>query len=334
MIELNSNTLTFDFPGVHVNAKFRMSFQRTLRIPDDNREYPLPAGLGKFPLFHVDDFAADVPTKWNDHGGVFMPLYQSEAMWINFDSETDYPFAVKIAGGKINAVTGKEWSNKLRKNPQDYAIVPRQPWLDGFAIRKGLIRQFVAMPLGEGFTAEAQISGKEEHGGLQIIAYPMKRDRYEAMMREKVHVARRRAAPEPSLCMMMELDSLEMGLSPGGLMHQEIYADHYGIDAWDTSNYSRCFVHLVNSQMFKRITGCRPPNDPISAEQYERNGIPWFDYWDTEAGSLDGSPILAELDSVAAKKIKKGMTVSEPRIDIEISDVIKINYDQVREGKF
>ena len=40
------------------------------------------------------------------------------------------------------------------------------------------IRQFVAMPLGEGFTAEEQITGKAEHGGLQIIVYPMKHEAY------------------------------------------------------------------------------------------------------------------------------------------------------------
>ena len=58
-------------------------------------------------------------------------------------------------------------------------MVPGQPWLDGFCVEKGLIRQFVAMPLGEGFTAEEQLTGEAEHGGLQIAVYPMKRSIYE-----------------------------------------------------------------------------------------------------------------------------------------------------------
>jgi hypothetical protein len=49
-------------------------------------------------------------------------------------------------------------------------VVPEQPWLDGYCVEKGIIRQFVAMPLGAGYTAEEQISGKAEHGGLQIMA--------------------------------------------------------------------------------------------------------------------------------------------------------------------
>ena len=44
-----------------------------------------------------------------------------------------------------------------------------------------MIRQFVAMPQGQGFTAEEQITGTAEHGGLQIIVYPMKREYYEEL---------------------------------------------------------------------------------------------------------------------------------------------------------
>ena len=47
MIELRENELVFAFPEVHERAVFRIDFQRTLRIPDDGHEYPLPAGLGR-----------------------------------------------------------------------------------------------------------------------------------------------------------------------------------------------------------------------------------------------------------------------------------------------
>ena len=73
--------------------------------------------------------------------------------------------AVKVAAGKINAVTGEGWENELSSRPQDYVVIPEQPWLDGFSVMEGMIRQFVAMPLGEGFTAEEQLTGEAEHGG-------------------------------------------------------------------------------------------------------------------------------------------------------------------------
>ena len=145
MIELTRDSLVFRFPDVHNDAVLRIGFQRTLRIPDDDGKYPLPPGLGLFPLRHVDDFPNSVSELWTQHGGVMLPMYQSEALWINFSG--DYPFAIKVAAGKINAVTGEDWTDGLHRDPQDYMVAPDQPWLDGFCVAKGLIRQFVAIPL-------------------------------------------------------------------------------------------------------------------------------------------------------------------------------------------
>ena len=63
MIQLQRDALHFDYPGVHPLAKLAINFQRTLRIPDDGKDYPLPPGLGKFPLRLVDDFANQIPPK-------------------------------------------------------------------------------------------------------------------------------------------------------------------------------------------------------------------------------------------------------------------------------
>ena len=54
-IELRNDQLIFRFPEVHEDAELGIEFQRTLRIPDDNREHYLPPGLGRFPLSRVDD---------------------------------------------------------------------------------------------------------------------------------------------------------------------------------------------------------------------------------------------------------------------------------------
>ena len=52
-----------------------------------------------------------------------MPMYQSEALWLDFSSN-GYPFAIKVAAGKINAVTGETWANHLNSTPQDYMVIP------------------------------------------------------------------------------------------------------------------------------------------------------------------------------------------------------------------
>ena len=140
MIELRNDSLSVSFPEVHPNARLRIRFERTLRIPDDGDVHVLPPGLGDFPLKHVDDFATRVPGPWATHGGVLLPMYQSEALWISFDGmgvdghDTAYPFAVKVAAGKIDAVTGQPWSTELATSPQNYLVVPTQPWLDGFCV--------------------------------------------------------------------------------------------------------------------------------------------------------------------------------------------------------
>ena len=136
MIELRREKLAMSFPEVHAKATLSLDFQRTLRIPDDGRDYPLPPGLGSFPLRHVDDYdEARLPELWKQHGGIMLPMYQSEALWLNLDS--DYPFAVKVATGKINAITGEAWCDGIHRDPQDYMVTPKQPWLDGYCVEKG-----------------------------------------------------------------------------------------------------------------------------------------------------------------------------------------------------
>lgn len=337
MIEVQDNRLIFSFPEVHPNAIFSLEFQRTLRIPDDNREYPLPPGLGGFPLHHVDDFAANVPAVWEKRGGVFLPMYQAEAMWILFgrnwdSSDIAYPFAVKIAAGKIDAVSGENWSLDLSQDPQNYLVIPEQPWLDGFSMRKGAIRQFVAMPLGEGYTAEEQISGEAQHGGIQFMAFPMRKTHYEELLRRWRREREDVLLHEEALA----TPAPDMGLAPGGLMRQEIYEDPYGIEVWDTGVRSRCFVHIANSLAYQKITSSLPPTRPPTAADYTEAGLPWFDYFDAELKVLQGSAELAGLDSVAAKGIKKGEEPLPENAPVIPKDVRRISKKKklVREGDF
>jgi len=328
MLILDQDRLSFRFPEVHEDAVLNVEFQRTLRIPDDHREYALPPGLGRFPLIHVDDFAERLPATWTHHGGVFLPMYQAEALWLYFRTHVSYPFAIKIAAGKIDAITGGAWSTELSDEPQNYVVAPTQPWLDGFCVSKGVIRQFVAMPLGEGFTAEEQLTGQAEHGGLQIIAYPMKAAVYEALQ------SARASYMDMDICFSNRRNPqvMEMGLAPGGLMRQSIYDDPHGIDVWDLENSSRCFVHILNSLQYAQVTGHEPATQPPSASDYTKAGLPWFDYYDAEAIALEGSAKLDGLDSVAALGVKKGLPPLPDNAPIEPKIIQTIK--PVREGDF
>lgn len=164
-----------EFSNRGVEGSLTVHLQRTLRIPDDGRDYPLPPSLGNFPMRSVMDYADRVPESWLDKGGVFVPMYQREALWIQFQSRSWRPNAVKVGAGRINAVTGKPLTKALKPGEQDYMVCPPQPWLDGFNTGDGSIRQFVAAPLGLGLTVEGQVRGREEHGGLQLLVFEPKR---------------------------------------------------------------------------------------------------------------------------------------------------------------
>ncbi len=305
MIELRDDALVFSAPEVHPDARFTVSFQRTLRVPDDGRDYPLPAGLGRFPIEHVDDHGARVPQHWSRHGGVMLPMHATEAMWISFDAQR-YPWAVKVAAGKVDAVSGRAWTTSLTAEPQDYAVVPEQPWLDGFNVGDGVIRQFVAMPLGAGYTAEEQITGRGEVGGVQLVAYPMKREAYERLVAawERPEPAMSRvayAAPSPDA---------DMGLGAGGRIRQEIDEDSYGVEVWDLDHPARCFVHLARAEQWQALTGRPAPTAPPTAEQYQRAGIPWFDY--AAAGpAVPGSDVLAGIRSVGEVAAGHGLDLPD-----------------------
>jgi hypothetical protein len=333
MIELQNDTLVFSFPEVHPDAVLRIAFQRTFRIPDDGKDYPLPPGFGNFPLRHIDDFARRIPEGWLERGGVMFPMYQSEALWLLFSDwrmSSDYPFAVKVAAGKVNAVTGKAWENGLNRRPQDYLVVPRQPWLDGFCIKKGVIRQFVAMPLGAGYTAEEQLTGAAEYGGLQIVAYPMKREAFERLPRLERARFCADAAPAAS--------GFSLGLAPGGRMKQKIYDDKFKFEDWDLGHSSRCFVHTVNSLVWRSITGELPPTVPLTAKEYDDAGLPWFDLYDGDKQALEGGEPLKGLKSVKELGEEKGDVPLPENQSVEAKNVKMLRHglkkDQVREGSF
>lgn len=303
MILLNKDRLRFSFEDVHRDAVCEIEFQRTLRIPDDDKHYPLPPGLGRFPLRHLDDYSERLPSDWHRRGGVIAPMYQAEAMWINFRSNRHYPFAIKVGAGKRCAITGDAWCNHLNSDPQDYVLIPEQPWLDGFCVERGVIRQFVAMPLGDGYTVEEQFSGEAEHGGVQITVYPMKAERFEQLFGRRDDDELHAHLESPS-CLVLK--DASMGLAPGGKMKQEIYEDSYGLDSWDQRHGHRCFVSLVNSIQWLAITSERPPTKAPTARDYTRAGLPWYDYYGGDQVALKATKKLSAVSSISKIGNAKG----------------------------
>lgn len=293
---------------IRIGRHLTVSFQRTLRIPDDGGTYPLPPSLGTFPICRVSDHARRVPASWREHGGVFIPMYQREALWLSFGGAHWRPTALKVAVGKVNAISGRRWDERLAAgtdDEQDYVVCPEQPWLDGINAGAGYVRQFVAMPLGMGYTVEGQVTGEEEFGGIQIIAYDPKPGWFpERAPRGR---GRRFGDPDgPMMCCEPASSGSAMGLAAGGRMRQSIYPDPHGVDTWDEGNAGRVYVHIVNSLTFREITGMEPPPSPISARTYTQYGLPWFELLDEQKGDVAPSATLAGVRSVKQQDASLG----------------------------
>ncbi|KAK3934371.1 hypothetical protein QBC46DRAFT_454238 [Diplogelasinospora grovesii] len=150
-----------------------MSFRRTIRVPDNHQVSKLPPDLGKFPLFQVARHVSGMPADMVAKGGLSMPMYQREAMWIPFKLEKRY--AIRDLRGAVNAVSGepavetaattlRRRQRMARGQPiQDYIVVPDQKWLDRVATPWPFQLGHAALqhaellsrqrPLGRGFAA-------------------------------------------------------------------------------------------------------------------------------------------------------------------------------------
>lgn len=292
-----------------------MTFQRTLRIPDDDNTYPLPPTLGRFPVHQVSDYARRVPSAWKDHGGVFIPMYQREALWLAFDGADWRPNAVQVGVGNINAVSGEPWAEHLSDAPQNYIICPEQMWLDGFNNGDGTVQQFIAMPLGRGYTVEAQLTGKEDVGGIQIRVYDPKAGRFPS--RPPARSTEFLSADTPSGPMSASKQAT-MGMAPGGKMHQKIYLDKYGLDTWDQENFGSVFIHIVNSEQYRKLTRREPPPSPVNARTYTQHNFPWFEVYDEDRETLRSRGKLSEVKSVHQIDVSTGRAKSEDEEALEI----------------
>ncbi|KAF3942435.1 hypothetical protein ABW19_dt0206667 [Dactylella cylindrospora] len=157
-------------------AVLEIDFNRTLRLPELNSIHDQPSGLGSIHINSMSAVTKRLLASQNESlidmakkGGVFFPLYQREAVYMSFNSSQDV-FAVRVFVGGVNAVSGLTWNNPPRK--QDYLVIPPQSRLDGVAMGEEMVRQFVAMPLGTGYSVEKQVTGKETIGGLQLEITP------------------------------------------------------------------------------------------------------------------------------------------------------------------
>lgn len=102
-IDFNISPLSSSQRVVETNCGFHMSFERTPRMPDDNRLHQLPGSLGSYDLFSVEAYSSHLPKNISESGGVFFPMWQREAMWMNFKPK-QHKWAVRVFMGHVNTI--------------------------------------------------------------------------------------------------------------------------------------------------------------------------------------------------------------------------------------
>ncbi|KAK4541873.1 hypothetical protein LTR36_007237 [Oleoguttula mirabilis] len=340
----------------------KIGFKRTVRVADNGKPNELPPDMGAFPIYRKEDYT-DLPTHVAGNKGFLIPMYQREAMWIKFSA--GQPFAVKIYIGGMNAISGeiggedevtmmKRLQLMQEKEPvQDYVAVPGQLWLDGIACPDGHVRQFVAMPLGKGYSVEAQLTGEEVIGGIQFEVTPSKvftkndmsgecsscsatmfpvyirgpdGTTISAMISEddyvedlKMFIAQHQGIPVDQQRLVYRGTQLEdheylrdlgvgtnhtihlalrmrggasleaeMGIAAGGLIKQTIVRDHCKEGIWDSTKTEIFTVSILNSAVFKQLTGKDPPPTPITARAYAALGYPYFSIFKETVSGIGG----------------------------------------------
>jgi hypothetical protein len=126
------------------DPELTITFDRTLRVPEDGQTYHLPAILGTLPLLVADYFKRRLPSGMARKGGILLPMFQRESLVISFhSSEEEFlggttTYAVRIYAGSVNALTGDLGQHAAKNFRQDYVVAPRQRRIDGFCSVKAL----------------------------------------------------------------------------------------------------------------------------------------------------------------------------------------------------
>ena len=101
----------------------------------------------------------------------------------------------------------------------------------------------------------------------------------------------------------------ELGIAPGGLIKQCILEDHFPAESWDRHATIYFNVQILNSEIFRSVTGLAPPRSPITAKTYADLGLPYYEIWrETSSikGDFEGIKSVKAIDKAKAAQAKKG----------------------------
>ena len=102
-----------------------------------------------------------------------------------------------------------------------------------------------------------------------------------------------------------------MAVAAGGLIKQTIVRDYTAADGWADIPPLAFNVQIVNSAVFKAITGKSAPPTPVSPAVYAEAGLPFFKLYEEPSG-IQGD--FSAVKSVAQLKKEKGIVDEAEKI--------------------
>lgn len=161
----------YDYLQVYKNINIKC--HKTIRIPNDDTEYPLPPTLGKYKIE-------------NKNNNLSICMRPEEAMWISFEQKNLANYAVKVGAGSLNAISGKIFDAPLEKTNQNYLCLPEQPWLDGYNVGNSMVRQFVALAENDKMTIDSQLTERfqisQKNNTIVLHIHRLLTEAYDSML--------------------------------------------------------------------------------------------------------------------------------------------------------
>ena len=281
--------LTVHAYDVHPEANAGVRLQHALRLPPGTPAF----NSVRSDAFHMPwsfaDHAEGMPFDWLLHSSQYLIcLNASGSLTLEFKSPDAYPFAVMVAIGTVDCLSGLPFDGQLMRTPQNYIPLPCQNWIDAWRDGNGDTRQFLPPLPGPPDKDGVPTPREDESDCLSIIFVPMKGDAF----KHYTNVLDENAGRPVYGASDFQERFQETFMMLGRMAYERekgekwdtgtTHPDPFDADDWDLSHAQKVTVTLVRPEAWTKITG-GPPEGPFFERQiYDDAGVPWSDEYAKE----------------------------------------------------
>lgn len=254
-ITTDRGALTITFPELGRDARLHVTFQRALRTPDPVGR---PGAVGGHGALRLAQGSPD----GDAHATI--PMWQSEATWLDFSSPHLHPFLVMVGVDGVNVISGHAFTGAPDFDAGDYLEVPTQPSLASYRSLAGDNRQFVA--------PSTHAVGSAAGTLVQLTVIPM---------RAEAWAGRRRHLPSASgTCVLCDMSRAGQSGAHPRLPAPRVMGPLESADTWHPTMFDAAAVRIVNSITWKSLTGEPVPHVALTSTDYADHDLPWDPVYD------------------------------------------------------